>query len=117
MCNTLKELGISSNESVGMNKSTWQHTLATIWRVMDLYHSRVVEGKSLLKMNKYLVGLKVVDAIEDIKNQEAQRRETIVGEKAYGEILVTGSLYLVGSALEAVGWEEGESEGNLSPHE
>ncbi len=45
------------------------------------------------------------------RNQEAQRGSS--GEKACVEILVTGSLYLVGSALEAVGWDEGESQGNL----
>jgi folylpolyglutamate synthase len=131
MWNKLKELGISfdDDESVGMTKSTsWQHILATIWRVMDLYQSQeaVVEKKSYpppsstnVGRNKIVVGLKVVDAIEDIKNQEAQR-ETINGgeeKKASVEILVTGSLYLVGSALEAVGWEEGESEGKPSIHQ
>ena len=45
------------------------------------------------------------------RNQEAQRGSS--GEKACVEILVTGSLYLVGSALEAVGWDEGESQGRL----
>ena len=118
MCNELKELGISFvDENDGMTKSTWQQTLANIWRVLDLYHSYVVKKKSPpssttdVDRKKIVVGLKVVDAIEDIKNQEAQRE--INGEKASVEILVTGSLYLVGSALEAVGWEEGESEGKL----
>lgn len=62
-----------------------------------------------------MVGLRVADAIEDIWNQEAQRGS--IGEKrACVEILVTGSLYLVGSALEAVGWDEGESQGRLLKH-
>eukprot|EP00984_Skeletonema_dohrnii_P027267 scaffold16767_cov149-Skeletonema_dohrnii-CCMP3373.AAC.5 len=128
MCNTLKELGMTTTsshaaEGDGMTKRTWQHTLASIWKVLDLYHSsQVMEEKSHPSTNdvdskKVVVGLKVVDAIEDIKKQQQEaQREVNGGKKASVEIFVTGSLYLVGSALEAVGWEEGESEGRLSIH-
>ena len=109
-----------ATECDGMAKRTWQHTLASIWEVLDLYHSQVVEKKCHPSTNvdskKVVVGLKVVDAIEDIKKQQEAQREVNGGKKASVEILVTGSLYLVGSALEAVGWEEGESEGRLSTH-
>ena len=115
MCNTLTEMGITSwdAECDGMMKITWQQTLASIWRVLDLYHCHVIEKKSQpstkADSETIVVGLRVVDAIEDIRNQETQRGSN--GEKkACVEILVTGSLYLVGSALEAVGWDEGESE-------
>jgi len=125
MCNTLNELGMTTSsdatECDGMNKSTWQHTLASIWKVLDLYHSsQVVEKKSHPSTNvdskKVVVGLKVVDVIEDIKKHQQEAQREVNGGKASVEILVTGSLYLVGSALEAVGWEEGESEGRLSTH-
>ena len=52
----------------------------------------------------------------DTRNREAQRQREGGDKKACVEILVTGSLYLVGSALEAVGWEEGEAEGRLCIH-
>lgn len=85
--------------------------------------SQVVEKKSDDPSSKgddttIVVGLKAVDAIEDIRNQEeeAQRQREGNDKKACVEILVTGSLYLVGSTLEAVGWEEGESEGRLITH-
>ena len=126
MCNTLKELGITSSSDVNAesgdmtkSKSTWQQTLASIWRVLDMYHSQVVEktsdDDSCSKDDRttIVVGLKVADAIDDIRNREAQRQREGRDKKACVEILVTGSLYLVGSALEAVGWEEGESEGRL----
>ncbi|KAK1738508.1 folylpolyglutamate synthase [Skeletonema marinoi] len=125
MCNTLNELGMTTSsdaaECDGMTKRTWQHTLASIWKVIDLYHSsQVVEKKSHPSTNvdskKVVVGLKVVDAIEDIKKHQQEALREVNGGKASVEILVTGSLYLVGSALEAVGWEEGESEGRLSIH-
>ena len=123
MCNTLKELGMTTTSDAqgdGMTKRTWQHTLASIWKILDLYHSQVVEKKSHPSTNvdskKVVVGLKVVDAIEDIKKQQEAQREVNGERKACVEILVTGSLYLVGSALEAIGWEEGESEGRLSIH-
>lgn len=123
MCNALKESGIRSSDAYAdsddMSKSTWQQTLATIWRVLDMYHSQVVEKKADDPSSKcdnttIVVGLKVVDALEDIRNQETQREG--LGKKPCVEILVTGSLYLVGSALEAVGWKEGESEGRLLTH-
>ena len=126
MCNTLKELGIRSspdvnaeNDNMAKSKSsTWQQTLASIWRVLDMHHSQVVEKKSDNSCSKdarttIVVGLKVADAIDDIRNREAQRQREGRDKKACVEILVTGSLYLVGSALEAVGWEEGEAEGRL----
>jgi len=114
-----------------MNKKsiTWQETLANIWRIMDLYHysQLAAEGKkSSLPTSdeednnidddkrKVLVGLKVADAIRQIQNeqQHAAQEDHDNGDSVV-EILVTGSLYLVGSALEAVGWVEKESEGTL----
>lgn len=53
----------------------------------------------------------------DTRIREAQRQREGEGgdKKACVKILVTWSLYLVGSALEAV-WEGGESEGRLCIH-
>jgi len=77
------------------------------YRVPAVYLSST-HSSTNIGSKESLVGLKVVDAIEmdHIKIQESPRE--VEGEQACVGILVTGSLYLVGSALEAGGREEGE---------
>jgi hypothetical protein len=105
------------NDNIIKN-GTWQETLANIWNAMDLYHSQVVEKMSappiLDDTKNVVVGLKVVDAIQQIRNQEEAQLKGIGKKASVVEILVTGSLYLVGSALQAVGWEVEETDGSQS---
>lgn len=135
MYNQVAKVVQRDDDDDDMNKKiiTWQETLANIWRIMDLYHHSQLAAerkKSSLptsaeednnidddKRRKVLVGLKVADAIRQIQNEQqlAAQADNDNGDEQASvvETLVTGSLYLVGSALEAVGWEEKESEGVL----
>ena len=108
MCNTLKELGISPNESVGQ-----EHMATYSWRVMELYHSQVVEKKSLLEGNKFFVGLKVADMVQlKISRTKKLKEEIDHWQEGFCRSIGYWVADLVGSALKAVGWEVGESKGN-----
>jgi folylpolyglutamate synthase len=132
MCNEVaKVVQRDGDDDDNTNKKsiTWQETLANIWRIMDLYHYSQLAAerkKSSLPTSyeeninidddkrKVAVGLKVADAMRQVQNeQQHEAQEDHDNGDSVVEILVTGSLYLVGSALEAVGWKETESEGVL----
>ena len=82
------------------SSSSWQKTLSNIWEVFAGHH----EGEKSYPVP--IDGLLVKDALEEIKREATSSKPT--------EILVTGSLYLVGSALEAADWQEGESIGEIN---
>lgn len=88
----LKDAGIGFRPELAEDDSgTWQSTLATVWKHLD-DQATVVAG---------------VTAGEAIAQAKAAARTSHV------HILVTGSLYLVGAALTAIGWTEEEADGGL----
>jgi len=84
--------------STKLEAESWQMILSNIWQVLDEYRS---EGD--VASPEPVAGLLVKDALDDIRQVQVDSIE----------VLVTGSLYLVGSALVAAGWEEGESGGDI----
>jgi folylpolyglutamate synthase len=80
--------------------NTWQETMACIWKYLE------VNGETSRRHEAHVfVNLSVKDALEQIKGSAGQD-ETI-------EVCVTGSLYMVGSALAAVEWVENSAQGHL----
>jgi len=73
--------------------TTWQVTLGYLWSVMEAYHRRDGDGP----LRPVTIGLSVKEALASIKDEDSESRI---------EVCVTGSLYVVGSALAAAGWEE-----------
>jgi folylpolyglutamate synthase len=80
--------------------NTWQETMACIWRYLEGNDEKPRRHEAHVVVN-----LSVKDALEQIKDSTGQD-ETI-------EICVTGSLYMVGSALAAVKWVEDSAQGHL----
>ena len=108
--------------------TTWQETLGCLWRVMDAYLRRVDDGgggagNGSRSPSPVTTGLSVGEALASIREEAARWSEAIDDSDAVGgdppvdgaggerglsvEVCVTGSLYIVGSALAAAGWEEG----------
>ena len=73
--------------------TTWQATLGYLWSVMEAYHRRDDDGP----LRPVTIGLSVKEALASIQDEDSESRK---------EVCVTGSLYVVGSALAAAGWEE-----------
>jgi folylpolyglutamate synthase/dihydropteroate synthase len=97
--------------------SSWQELLGCLWRVMDAYLRRHVGGRtSALSSSSVAMGLSVKDAIASIRKDAARWAATIGDDETVNaerkelsiEVCVTGSLYIVGSALSAAGCEEGD---------
>mmetsp|Transcript_34549 Transcript_34549/g.83588 ORF Transcript_34549/g.83588 Transcript_34549/m.83588 type:complete len:665 (-) Transcript_34549:265-2259(-) len=97
-------------------KISWQHTLSRLWKVFDYYQRYCVVANSMSQALSNVTaadlsshGLTVKEAISEIKKSEtlSATNDMLV------EVCVTGSLYLVGSALEAAGWEECEALGTI----
>jgi folylpolyglutamate synthase len=109
--------------------TTWQETLGCLWRVMDAYLRRVDDGgggagNGARSPSPVTTGLSVGGALASIREEAACWAEAIDDSDAVGgdspvddaggerglsvEVCVTGSLYIVGSALAAAGWEEGD---------
>lgn len=72
---------------------TWQETLAEIWRFLD---------SDAMTTRAITVNIKVKEALDQI-----------LAAKQDADVLVAGSLYLVGSALSAINWNEPDAEGQL----
>jgi folylpolyglutamate synthase len=77
---------------------TWQDTLADVWRHLEASTGLEVPN------TKVTANLNIHDALGQIRRFRDHERI---------EILVTGSLYIVGSALEAVNWMEDAAPGKL----
>ena len=88
--------------------STWQETLANIWKLFISYESHLANQKKVEPAKKVVFGSDVKSALQNIQNDASSR--CLFDDKTKNgcclEICVTGSLYIVGSALEAVGWRE-----------
>ncbi|KAL3782420.1 hypothetical protein ACHAWO_007109 [Cyclotella atomus] len=82
---------------------TWQKTLANVWKVFNAYE-RHINPDSMRVDERIVFGSTVKAALNTIRNDVSVQRET--AGKHNIEICVTGSLYIVGSALEAAGWQE-----------
>jgi len=92
---------------------TWQETLANIW--MELAARKGVV--SLLEV-PCVANVSVSDAIDVIKHSieyDPMNKFKLNGANGGGEIevFVTGSLYMVGSALSSIQWNETSSGGSL----
>lgn len=107
--------GGSPNDVVAAE--SWQELLGCLWRVMDAYLRRHAGCQTSARSSSLVtVGLSVRDAIASIRKEAACCAATIsdgdtvdVERKELSiEVCVTGSLYIVGSALSAAGWEEGD---------
>lgn len=121
MCNKLAAANCDISLSpLKLSASTWQRTLANVWKVFSLYN-RHIEGDCAGKCFSssetvpcVKFGLCVTDAIPMIREESLARLNGDEGNSVRVEVCVTGSLYIVGSALEAAGWEEGESAGVIN---
>ena len=104
-----------------LSASTWQETLANVWRVFGMHQRHQVGVHSLAQSTmKVTTGLKVKDALIAIQKEVVSTTDNDVGDadaveakRVLIEVCITGSLYIVGSALEAAGWEEGEALGSI----
>lgn len=90
--------------------STWQETLANVWKLYSSYerHFHFGNNKSMCGTENVAFGSNVKTALNAIMNDVAGDSKSAknMGKQNNIEICVTGSLYIVGSALEAAGWRE-----------
>ena len=100
----LEKSGITFEENMEREgeASTWQDTLAEVWRSLETMAS--TDGQEVAPA-KITVNLNMRDAIDEIQRSTGHERL---------EVLVTGSLYIVGSALDAVRWTEEVAFGSLA---
>jgi hypothetical protein len=92
----LLEVAAASSET-----TSWQETMACLWK-----HLLRNDGDD--HQCEIVCNLNTVDALQLIQQQQVQSSLS-----SPVEVLVTGSLYLVGSVLDAVGWSE-ESSSNAN---
>jgi folylpolyglutamate synthase len=101
MCDTLGQANCAA--------PTWQETLANVWKLFGMYESN--SSNNICDVDQPVAfGLDVKTAVQTIQDKFASQRSTTKGRI---EVCVTGSLYIVGSALEASGWEENSLECKL----
>jgi hypothetical protein len=100
--------------TISCDASTWQETLANFWKVFTLYelYLNYKERAARPSVEKVVIGLNVKAALLAIEEEFATMHFDMgeISEKSRIEVCVTGSLYIVGSALEAAHWEENSSE-------
>jgi folylpolyglutamate synthase len=82
------------------DKAPWEETLRSIWRHVN--HNTAASSKDSDEEDSALCLLSMTQAVAFLETQQLP-----------AEVFVTGSLYLVGSVLTAIGWEEPESTGRL----
>ena len=85
--------------------TTWQTTLAGVWRHLEAEAAAAASSNKVV--DDLAANLSVSDALDRGIRLGVERQAKKL------EVFVTGSLYLVGSALTAVQWEEPEAEGRL----
>lgn len=88
------------NNRESAQATTWQDTLAEIW--MKLEQQPPSHNNAIVHSN-----IKVSAAISRIES------DTALQEGTRTDVFVVGSLYIVGSALQALGWKENDANGNL----
>jgi len=124
---------VSSNHQKASNHptitNTWQETLACLWTHLEWEHhaagsvvgTPVVADATTPKTNTEMVAsVNAAQAITWIQNTLRQQQsgnafsgaEETAAEKTV-EVFVTGSLYLVGSVLNAINWEEEDAPGEI----
>ena len=81
-----------------MQVTTWQMTLEAIWKYLESQ-----QGGSPAKATT-IANLTVAEAIDKIRDDMAKNKPSQV------EVFITGSLYIVGSALHAIAWSEPEAD-------
>ena len=95
-------LPASDKDSSSGGIVTWQMTLETIWKHLE------VECKNSSKAAT-MVNLTVGNALNLIKSDPSGHNSPDDNKKV--EVFLAGSLYIVGSALSAIGWMEREAGG------
>ena len=106
-----KDGGEGEEESLS---SSWQDTLANVWMALAARK----DSMGLLEV-PCVTNVTVRDALNVIKhslerNQAAAAATSEDGNMASAEVCVTGSLYIVGSALSAAEWTETPCDGHLA---
>lgn len=101
-------------EEESSSSSSWQDTLANVWMALAARK----DSMGLLEV-PCVTNVTVGDALDVIKHS-LERNEAAAaattsedGDKASAEVCVTGSLYMVGSALSAAEWTETPCDGHL----
>ena len=84
--------------------TTWQATLAIVWKHLEK------ERTPNMSPVPTIYGINVTEALDRIQTPGPVRFKKIDGTAVF----VTGSLYLVGSALSAVGWKEEADDGTCN---
>lgn len=106
----VEETEALEQEEQEIEAKTWQDTLANVWMVLAARKS----GAGLQEV-PCVVNVNVGDALAIIKHcmNTDPRKKFHVDDEGEVEICVTGSLYMVGSALNAADWSEASSNGTL----
>jgi folylpolyglutamate synthase len=125
------ELQVTRNENddttAGPALPSWQDSLATIWKHLMTMNGceRVGEGTVASpgpmvradgrqnRDDKVLSSVSVPEALQALREQ-GDLSPTGARKTRHVRILVTGSLYLVGSVLSTVGWKEEDATGSLA---
>lgn len=101
---TLKDM-CASLGTANCDAPTWQETLANVWKLYNLHDAHFFNASCNLDQT-ITFGLDVESALQEIRYDSASMQLCKKTSNARVEICVTGSLYIVGSALEAAGWNE-----------
>ena len=83
---------------------SWPSTLASLWKHLERQPGASVAAASAMDV---AANLSVAEALERCARVGAQQSSSHI------EVFVTGSLYLVGSALNAIQWEEENAPGGI----
>lgn len=106
----LQQAGITGLPAVkdGSHSTLWQDTLSTIWLHLEQLdiNSETSDTTGGSRSTEVLVGKSVAEVLDQIEKTAA------LSDKPT-EVLVTGSLYIVGSILEAAQWVESCASGAL----
>ena len=113
----LRYVQSQNNENLQMTV-TWQDTLASIWSAMQSHHlydqnrTAALSHNSLSLQSSVVANKKVKEVLKLIHDSQHKNEATSLRSKQKEkqpierQICVTGSLYIVGSALDAIEWQE-----------
>lgn len=91
---------LAALDDVSQEPHAWHSTLARLWRALKTH----VAHDELAADSVVVVKDSVVDCVHELR--ASVDSATASGEKEEWSVLVTGSLYLAGEALELLGWQE-----------